>query len=191
METIAVDEKKLEELVEKVVQKHLDLTFQDMEKVRQSPGAAIIRIENRLDSIEARLERDMVTRAEFIQELGSARTESKQETASLRAELKQETASLRTELKQETASLRTELKQETASLRTELKEEIATLRTELKEEIATLRTELKQEIAGLRVELKDEIWKLRLYIILLAILIVLTNPKVLELLGKLLSIFKP
>jgi len=103
MATPIVDEKSLEDLVERAVQKHLDLTFQDMEKVRQSPAAAIIRIEGRLDTIEARLERDMVTRAEF----------------------------------------------------------------------------------------KDEIWKVRLYIILLGVLVVLTNPKVLELLGKVLSIFKP
>jgi hypothetical protein len=103
MATATVDEKKLEDLVERAVQKHLDLTFQDMEKVRQSPAASIIRIEGRLDAIEERLDRDMVTRTEF----------------------------------------------------------------------------------------KDEIWKLRLYIILLGVLIVLTNPKVLELLGKLLSIITP
>jgi hypothetical protein len=103
MATATVDEKKLEDLVERAVQKHLDLTFQDMEKVRQSPAAAVIRIEGRLDAIEARLDRDMVTRAEF----------------------------------------------------------------------------------------KDEVWKLRLYIILLGVLIVLTNPKVLELLGKLLRIIAP
>jgi|GEM_PF-4089124 len=114
MATATVDEKKLEELVERAVQKHLDLTFQDMEKVRQSPAAAIIRVEGRLDAIEARLDRDMVTRADFNKGLGNLRT-----------------------------------------------------------------------------ELKDEIWKLRLYIILLGVLIVLTNPKVLELLGKLLRIITP
>jgi len=118
MATAIVDEKKLEDLVERAVQKHLDLTFQDMEKVRQSPAASIIRIEGRLDAIEARLDRDMVTRAEF------------------------------------------------------------------KEELTNLRSDL-------RIEFKDEIWKLRLYIILLGVLIVLTNPKVLELLGKLLSIITP
>jgi hypothetical protein len=110
MATATVDEKKLEDLVERAVQKHLDLTFQDMEKVRQSPAASIIRIEGRLDAIEERLDRDMVTRT---------------------------------------------------------------------------------ELASMRLELKDEIWKLRLYIILLGVLIVLTNPKVLELLGKLLSIITP
>jgi hypothetical protein len=110
MPTATVDEKRLEELIESAVRKHLDLTFQDMEKVRQSPAASIIRIEGRLDAIEDRLDRDMVTRAEF----NASRT-----------------------------------------------------------------------------EFKDEIWKLRLYIILLGVLIVLTNPKVLELLGKLLSIMMP
>jgi hypothetical protein len=129
MATATVDEKKLEDLVERAVQKHLDLTFQDMEKVRQSPAAAIIRVEARLDAIEARLDRDMVTRAEF-------------------------------------------------------KEEMANLRAEL-------RTESREGLSNLRTELKDEIWKLRLYIILLGVLIVLTNPKVLELLGKLLRIITP
>jgi len=114
MATAIVDEKKLEDLVERAVQKHLDLTFQDMEKVRQSPAASIIRIEGRLDAIEARLDRDMVTRAEF-----------------------------------------------------------------------------NEGLASLRTGLNDEIWKLRLYIILVAVLVVLTNPKVLELLGKLLSIITP
>jgi hypothetical protein len=53
------------------------------------------------------------------------------------------------------------------------------------------RAEFNEGLASLRTELKDEIWKLRLYIILVAVLVVLTNPKVLELLGKLLSMITP
>jgi hypothetical protein len=65
MTTTALDEKKIEELVEKTVQKHFKLTFEDMEEVRRSPGGAIIRVEGRLDAIERRLDGDMVTRVEF------------------------------------------------------------------------------------------------------------------------------
>jgi len=105
MET-TIDEQKLSELIDQAVQKHLKATFHDMEEVRRSPAAAIIRLEARVEAIE----KNMVTRAEF---------------------------------------------------------------------------------ADYRSEFKDEIWKLKLYIILLAILVVLTNPQVLELLGRLLNIFKP
>lgn len=52
MADITVDEKRLEELIEKVVQKHLKLTFEDMEEVRRSPAAAIVRLETRVEAIE-------------------------------------------------------------------------------------------------------------------------------------------
>lgn len=52
MANITVDEKRLEELIEKVVQKHLKLTFEDMEEVRRPPAAAIVRLETRVEAIE-------------------------------------------------------------------------------------------------------------------------------------------
>ncbi len=93
-----------------------------MEEIRRSPAVSIIRIETRIDSIEA----NMVTRAEFHEAFG----------------------------------------QVNARL------------TKLEATTVT------------RTEFKDEIWKLKLYFILLAALVVLTNPKVLELFGKLLGIVK-
>jgi hypothetical protein len=126
METSSVDEKKLEDLIEKAVQKHLKLTFEDVEEVRRSPAGGIIRLEGRLDAIEARLDRDMVTRAEFQEANGQINTR-----------------------------------------------------------LEKLETQMVT-----RVEFKDEIWKLKLYILLLAALILLTNPTVLELFGKILGIIK-
>jgi hypothetical protein len=121
METTLVDDKKVEALVERTVQKHFKLAFENVEEVRKSPAVTLIRLEDRLNSLEARIERDMVTKAEH----------------------------------------------------------------------ASLRAELKEEISNTRTELKDEIWKQRLLIIFIGVLIVLTNPKVLELIGKLFSAFKP
>ena len=57
MSTITIEEDKLEELIEKNVQKHLNLTFDDMEVVRKSPAAAIIRLEDKMEN--------MVTKTEF------------------------------------------------------------------------------------------------------------------------------
>ncbi|MCI0695075.1 hypothetical protein L0337_24075 [candidate division KSB1 bacterium] len=132
METTLVDDKKVEELVERTVQKHFKLAFENVEEVRKSPAVTLIRIEDRLDALEARIGRDMVTKAELTSTYGA-----------------------------------------------------------LKQDNASLRMELKDEIAKIRAEVKDEIWKVRFSIISLAILIILTNPKVIELIGKLFSLFKP
>ncbi len=187
METTPVDDKKVEALVERTVQKHFKLAFENVEEVRKSPAVTLIRIEDRLNALEARIGRDMVTKAELI----AARGEFKQENASLREELKQENASLREELKQENASLRIELKEESARTRTDLKVEAANNRTEFTNELGKFRTEVTNEFGKLRAEFKDEIWKMRLWIIVLGILVILNNPKVIELIGKLFSVFKP
>jgi chromosome segregation ATPase len=51
-------------------------------------------------------------------------------------------------------------------------------------------SDLETSLANFRVEVKDDIWKLKLYIILLAVLMLITNSTVLELAGKLIGIFK-
>lgn len=61
MAKVTIDEERLRELIEESVQKHLKLTFEDMEEVRRSPAAAIVRLETRLDGIE----KNMATKAEL------------------------------------------------------------------------------------------------------------------------------
>ena len=79
-------------------------------------------------------------------------------------------------------------------LKEELREELATkydllnVRNELREEIAQVRGELKEEIAGLRLEMERRFNRLHLVLIGLGVLILGTNPTLLELLGKLLGI---
>ncbi len=121
METTLIDEKRVEALIEEAVQKHFRLTFENVEEVRRSPAVTLIRIEDRLNALEARIGRDVATKVE----------------------------------------------------------------------VTVTRSELKQEISNFRTEFKEETWKLRLSIILLAVLIVLTNPKVIDLIGKLFGVFNP
>ncbi len=124
-----VDEKKLEEMIDQAVRKHLKQNFENMQEVRRLPAGSVIRIEGRLDSIESRIDRDMVTRAEFHEALG---------------------------------------------------------------QVNSRLAKLESSVTGMvtRTEFKDEIWKLKLYLLLLAGLILFTNPTVLELFGKLLGIIK-
>ncbi len=64
MATMNVDEKRLKELVKKAVEEHLKLTLEDMEEVRRSPAAAIVRLETRLEGLERYIEKNMATREE-------------------------------------------------------------------------------------------------------------------------------
>ena len=61
-----LEETKLEELIDKAVQKHLQLTIDDMEVVRRSPAASIIRLENKVEL--------MVTKEEFRERIGKIET---------------------------------------------------------------------------------------------------------------------
>jgi hypothetical protein len=173
MEASAVDEKKLEDLIDKAVQKHLKLTFEDVEEVRRSPAGGIIRLETRLDAIDARLDRDMVTRAEFQETNG--RINARFETMVTRAEFQEANGRINARLGKLEAQI------ETMVTRAEFQEANGQINTRLGKLEAQMVT---------RVEFKDEIWKLKLYILLLAALILLTNPTVLELFGKILGIIK-
>jgi hypothetical protein len=88
MSTITVNETQLEEVVSKVVQQHLKLTFQDMDEVRKSPAGAIVRLETKMDSL--------VTSAEFREEIGALRAEYKDGYSSLSSEYKDGYSSLST-----------------------------------------------------------------------------------------------
>jgi len=91
METMLADEKKVEELVDKTVQKHFTLAFENLEEVRKSPVVMLIRLEDRLNSLEQRIEREMATKAEFA----DARAEMKEDIANIRSELTDEITTLR------------------------------------------------------------------------------------------------
>ena len=191
MEASAVEEKRLVELIDQAVQKHLKVNFQDMEEIRRSPAASIIRIESRLDSIEALLDRDMVTRAEFQESFGRVNTRLSAVEANMvtRAEFLESMGKINARLSTVETALEAALK--AMVTRAEFHEAMGQVNARLaKLEATTItRVEFKEEMATMRAEFKDEIWKLKLYFILLAALVLLTNPKVFELFGKLWNLF--
>ncbi|MBI3252234.1 MAG: hypothetical protein HYZ52_02790 [Candidatus Omnitrophica bacterium] len=69
----------------------------------------------------------------------------------------------------------------------ELKEDMALMKAELKEDMALMKAELKSDMALLRTEMKDELWKLRLMVVIVLVVVVVLNPKVLELVGRVLG----
>lgn len=84
MPTITIDENRLEELINKSVQKHLETNLDDIEEVRRSPAGAIVRIETRLDAIEKNIEKNVATKSD----LASLKTELSERIAKLETSLK-------------------------------------------------------------------------------------------------------
>jgi hypothetical protein len=59
-----------------------------------------------------------------------------------------------------------------------------------KEDLLLLRGDFEKQIQGLRAEFKEEIWRLRVLVIVVLILQVVLNPKVVELVGRILGVVK-
>ncbi|HXF05467.1 MAG TPA: DUF1640 domain-containing protein [Blastocatellia bacterium] len=90
----------------------------------------------------------------------------------------------------EILNLREELKGDIAALRQELKGDIAALRQELKGDITDVNQELTSSIAALQLEMTRGLYKVRTILYLLIALILVTNPKIIELLTRVLGVFK-
>ncbi len=125
--------------------------------------------------VQDEIAKGLVTR----HDLNSVRDELGQEIAAVRQELGQEIAAVRQELGQEIAAVRQELGQEIDSVKQEL--------AEVRKEIARL----DQRITSLEKELLAFQWQTRLYFLVIAILILLTNPAALDLFARLLGLTRP
>ncbi|NIR48027.1 hypothetical protein GWO43_06245 [candidate division KSB1 bacterium] len=88
MAEITIDEKRLQELIDSAVQKHLKESMEDMEEVRRSPAAAVVRLETRFDA----LEKNVATKAD----LSELRTELSERIGTLEKGLGERMAKLET-----------------------------------------------------------------------------------------------
>ena len=77
-------------------------------------------------------------------------------------------------------------KEDLLLLKSDLQKEMQGIRVEMQ----GIRSELKEEIQGVRAEFKEEIWKLRVLVIVVLVLVVVLNPKVVELVGKIFEVAK-
>ena len=56
-----------------------------------------------------------------------------------------------------------------------------------KEDLLLVKAELKSDMVLIKTELKDELWKLRMLVVAILVAMVALNPKVLELVGRVLG----
>ena len=68
----------------------------------------------------------------------------------------------------------------------EVREELHEVQASLEAKIQGVKDELKAEIQGVR----DEVWKLRVLVVMVLVVVIVLNPKVLELVGRVLGVAK-
>jgi len=113
------------------------------------------------------------------------------------AAVKKDLARLEMATKEDVAALKEDIaavKKDLARLEMATKEDIARLEMATKEDITRLERTTREEIVRLDkkiIELNQEVrnleWRMRIYLVAIGALIVVTNPKVLDLLGKLMG----
>ena len=130
MADITVDEKRLGELIDEAIQKHLRLTLEDMEEVRRSPAAAIVRLETRVEAIE----KTMATKADI---------------AELRAEFNERISQLDSSLSGRLSQLDSKLSKHVGNVETTLGERIGNTESKLGVRIGNIETTLGERIAKL------------------------------------------
>ena len=111
---------------------------------------------------------------------------------------KEDIARLEKATKEDIARLERVTKEDIAAVKEDIaavKEDIARLEMVTKEDIARLEmatkedtNRLEKQIIGLSQELRNLEWRMRIYLVAIGALIVITNPKVLDLLGKLIGL---
>jgi len=142
----------------------------------------IVNLSVRIDILDAKIDGvEKNIRTDLASQINILRTESVAQTESLRTELTSQINILRTESVAQTEVLRTESVAQTESLRTELTSQINILRTESVAQTESLRTELTAHGNGIRTELMAQIRIQKMWMMIIAGLVALTNPVIMHL----------
>ena len=130
----------------------------------------------------------------YVDEKIERRVATKDDLEKSELSLKNYIDTVRSDLEKQINSVKYDLEKQINSVRSDLEKQINSVRSDLEKQIDTVRFELERRLDTIKADLEKRIassdWKTRLYFAVLAVLIVVTNPKVLELVGKVLGIAK-
>jgi len=149
-------------------------TVEVYEKIRVKLGEEEARA--LLDYVDARIEREAVTKLDL-----------KETEDSLRSEMQEMENGLRNDMQKIVGNVQ-EMEN---SLRSDMQKIVGnvqgvenSLRSDMQKMENSLRSDMQKMENSLRGEMKDIEWRSKLYFILIGALIIITNPKVLELIGR-------
>ncbi|MEW5766736.1 MAG: hypothetical protein AB1797_03805 [bacterium] len=148
------------------------VTKLDLTKTENNLGVEIHNLGSKIQGLEGKLE----------VEIQGVKSEIKGLEGKLEAEIQRVEGKLEAEIQ----GIRSEIQRLEGKLGTEIKR----LEDKLDGAIQQLRAEMREMEARLRVEIRDVQWKTKLYFGAIAALIIITNPRVMDMLAKLLGIIK-
>ena len=128
-----------------------------------------------LDYVDARIEKEAVTKLDL-----------KETEDSIGSDMQEMENSLRSDMQEMKNSLRNDMQEMEDSLRNDMQK----IAGNMQEMESSLRSDMQKMESSLRSEIRDIEWRSKLYFILLGALIIVTNPKVLELIGRVIGLIK-
>lgn len=142
-----------------------------------------------LDYIDSKVEETAVTKLDLTKVENSLGIE----IHNLGAEIRRVEGKLGTEIQRVEGKLEVGIqgvRSEIQRLEIKFEAEIQRVENKLDVAIQQLRAEMREMEARLRAEIRDGQWKMKLYFVAIGALIIITNPRVMDMLGTLLGIIK-
>jgi len=161
-------EKKAEEVA---LQKKLEIKDELTKEL--ATKADIARLEGEVKADIARLEREV--KADIARLEGEIQT--------FKADFEGKISSLKTDFEGKISALKTDLEGKISNLKTDLEGKISNLKTDFEGKISALKTDLEGKISVLRMEF-------RVYFVILLAVIILSSPRAVDLIGKILGVVK-
>ncbi|MDI6791986.1 MAG: hypothetical protein QME81_03845 [bacterium] len=135
-----------------------------------------------LDYVDSKVEETAVTKLDLAKVESSLGSEIQRVESSLGSEIQGVESSLGTEIQKVESNLGVEIHN--------LRAEIQRVENKLEAAIQQIRAEIRELESRIDIKMNSLEWKMKLHSLALGALIVVTNPKVLDILGKLLGIIK-
>ncbi|MGC8719377.1 MAG: hypothetical protein ACP5TY_05145 [Thermodesulforhabdaceae bacterium] len=154
----------------------IELAFDAMEK-----RAEALAIEKKLE-IKDELTKELATKADIARLEGEIKT-LRQEIQTLRADLEGKIESSRADLEGKISNLKVDFEGKISNLKVDFEGKISTLKADLEGKISALKADLEGKISSLRMEF-------RIYFIAILAVIILSSPRAIDLIGKLLGVLK-
>jgi len=162
-------------------------TVEVYEKIRVKLGEEEARA--LLDYVDARIEREAVTKLDLKETEDSLRSEMQK----IVGNVQEVENSLRSEMQKivgNVQEMENSLRSDMQKIVGNVQEVENSLRSDMQKMENSLRSDMQKMENSLRSEMKDIEWRSKLYFILIGALIIITNPKVLELIGRVMGLVR-
>jgi len=147
--------------------------------------------------IKDELTKELATKADIVRLEGEIKADIARlegEIQTFKADIEGQVSNLKTAIESKISSLKTDLEGKIFSLQNNFEGRISTLQADLEGKISNLKTDLEGKISASKTDLEGKISVLRMefrvYFVILLAVIILSSPRAVDLIGKILGVIK-